>query len=123
MEYPMSVSASKKIAVVTGASSGIGAVYADRLAARGYDLILVARRADRLEALSKKILKTYAGANVEVIAADLAKESDLVRVEKVLATNPAVRILVNNAGLARLAAIAQAPVEPYPAPLALKTDS
>src|SRR5258705_4332134 len=98
----MSVATFKKIAVVTGASSGIGAVYADRLAARGYDLILVARRADRLEAVSKKILKTYAGANVEVIAADLAKESDVVRVEKVLATNPAVRILVNNAGLARL---------------------
>src|SRR5258707_4710125 len=106
MENPMSVATFKKIAFVTGASSGIGAVYADRLAARGYDLILVARRADRLEALSKKILKTCAGANVEVIAADLAKESDLVRVEKVLATNPAVRILVNHAGLATPAASA-----------------
>jgi len=67
----MSVATFKKIAVVTGASSGIGAVYADRLAARGYDLVIVARRADRLEALSEKILKTYAGAKVEVIAADL----------------------------------------------------
>ncbi len=101
MEYPMSDSASKKIAVVTGASSGIGAVYADRLAARGYDLILVARRADRLEALAEKISKAY-GAKVEVIAADLQKESDLVRVETVLATNPAVRVLVNNAGLGRI---------------------
>src|SRR5260370_20721223 len=96
METLMSVATFKKIAVVTGASSGIGAVYADRLAARGYDLILVARRADRLEALSKKILKTYAGANVEVIAADLAKESDLVRVATSLANDPAVRVLVNN---------------------------
>jgi hypothetical protein len=121
MENPMSVA--KKIAVVTGASSGIGAVYADRLAARGYDLILVARRADRLEALSEKILKIYAGANVEVIAADLAKESDLVRVEKVLATNPAVRVLVNNAGLARLAAIAQAPVQQSLAQIALNITS
>src|SRR5258708_1598039 len=123
MENSMSVATLKRIAVVTGASSGIGAVYADRLAARGYDLILVARRADRLEALSKKILKTYAGAKVEVIAADLAKESDLVRVEKVLATNPAVRILVNNAGLARLAAIAQAPVQQSLAEIALNITS
>src|ERR1700731_2729671 len=72
----MSVSIFKKIAVVTGASSGIGAVYADRLAARGYDLVIVARRGDRLEALSEKILKTYAGTKIEVITADLAKESD-----------------------------------------------
>ncbi|HEY0802192.1 MAG TPA: SDR family NAD(P)-dependent oxidoreductase, partial [Steroidobacteraceae bacterium] len=113
----------KKIAVVTGASSGIGAVYADRLAARGYDLILVARRADRLEALSEKILKAYAGAKVEVIDADLTKESDLIRVENVLATNPAVRILVNNAGLARLAPIAQAPVQQSLAQIALNITS
>jgi uncharacterized protein len=119
----MSVSIFKKIAVVTGASSGIGAVYADRLAARGYDLVIVARRADRLEALSEKILKTYAGTKIEVIAADLAKESDLVRVEKVLATNPAVRVLVNNAGLARLAPIAQAPVQQSLAQIALNITS
>ena len=118
MEYPMSDSASKKIAVVTGASSGIGAVYADRLAARGYDLILVARRADRLEALAEKISKAH-GAKVEVIAADLQKESDLVRVEKVLATNPAVRVLVNNAGLGRLRPIAQSPVQESLAQIAL----
>ena len=123
MESPMSVSTLKKIAVVTGASSGIGAVYADRLAARGYDLILVARRADRLETLSARILKTYAGTRVEVITADLAKESDLVRIEKVLATNPAVRVLVNNAGLARLAPIGQAPVQQSLAQIALNITS
>ena len=118
----MSDSASKKIAVVTGASSGIGAVYADRLAARGYDLILVARRADRLEALAEKISRAY-GAKVEVIAADLQKESDLVRVETVLATNPAVRVLVNNAGLGRLRPIAQSPVQESLAQIALNITS
>ncbi len=106
----MSDTSSRKIAVVTGASSGIGAVYADRLAARGYDLILVARRADRLEALSEKLEKAY-GAKVDVIGADLEKEADLARVEKVLATDPAVRVLVNNAGKSRLRPLAQSTVE------------
>jgi uncharacterized protein len=100
----------KKTAVATGASSGIGAVYADRVAARGYDLILVARRADRLAAVSEKLSAAF-GTKVEVIAADLEKEADLIRVEKVLATNPAVRILVNNAGLARLLPVGQSRVE------------
>jgi short-subunit dehydrogenase len=83
----MSGSNSRKTAVITGASSGIGAVYADRLAGRGYDLILVARRAGRLEALSAKLSKTY-GAKVEVIAADLEKEADLARVERSLPPIP-----------------------------------
>jgi uncharacterized protein len=100
------MSESKKVAVVTGASSGIGAVYADRLAARAYDLILVARRADRLQAVSDKISTAY-GANVDMIVADLEKEADLVRVETVLATNPAVRVLVNNAGNGRLRPLAR----------------
>jgi short-subunit dehydrogenase len=97
---------SRKVAVVTGASSGIGAVYADRLAARGYDLVLVARRADRLEALSAKVSKAH-GVKVEALVADLTNDADLARVEKVLATDPAVRVLINNAGLARLRPVAQ----------------
>jgi len=114
----VSDSKSKKIAVVTGASAGIGAVYAERLAARGYDLVLVARRAERLEALSAKVSKTY-GTKVEVIDADLTKEVDLARVEKVLATDPAVRILVNNAGNATLAPIAQTSAEDAASMIAL----
>jgi short-subunit dehydrogenase len=106
----MSASSSRKTAVVTGASSGIGEVYADRLAGRGYDLILVARRADRLEALSARLSKAH-GAKVEVIAADLENAADLARVEKVLATNPAVHMLVNNAGTSRLRSLAQAQLE------------
>ncbi len=106
----MSSSSVKPVAVVSGASSGIGAVYADRFAARGYDLVLVARRADRLEALSQKISQTYP-VKAEVIVADLSNESDLVRVERVLATNPAVRVLVNNAGLMKCHPIAKSTLE------------
>jgi short-subunit dehydrogenase len=118
----MSASNVKPIAVVTGASSGIGAVYADRLAARGYDLILVARRADRLGALAQKISQSH-HVKVDVMAADLANEPDLVRVEKVLASEPAVRVLVNNAGLSRLGPIAKSPVQDSLAQIALNITS
>jgi short-subunit dehydrogenase len=103
------MSTSKKTAVVTGASSGLGAVYADRLASRGYDLILVARRADRLAALSEKLSKTH-GAKVQVLAADLENESDLAKVESVLANDSSVHVLVNNAGLAKLRPLANTPL-------------
>lgn len=102
----MTNTSSRKVALVTGASSGIGAVYADRLAARGYDLILVARRADRLEALAAQVSKAH-GIKAEPISADLTQDQDLARIEKVLATNGDVRVLVNNAGIARLAPAAQ----------------
>ena len=95
----------KPIAVISGASSGIGAVYADRFAARGYDLILVARRADRLRWLAGKISQAH-HVDAEVIIADLANEPDLARVEKVLASTPAVHVLVNNAGIMKCRPIA-----------------
>ncbi|MBA5689120.1 SDR family NAD(P)-dependent oxidoreductase [Rugamonas apoptosis] len=101
----MMSTSTRKIAVVTGASSGIGAVYADRLAKRGYDLVLVARRADRLQALAAKIAATH-GVKVEPLTADLESEAGQASVAQLLATNPAVSVLVNNAGLARLAPIA-----------------
>jgi hypothetical protein len=95
------MSSSKKTAVVTGASSGIGAVYAQRLAARGYDLVLVARRADRLATLAEQLTKAH-GVDVRVVAADLEKDADVARVEAILASDSSVQMLVNNAGLARL---------------------
>lgn len=91
--------ASKGIALVTGASSGIGAVYADRLARRGYDLIIVARDQSRLENRAKRISHDT-GRSIEVIAADLADKDGLSRVEAVLRTNPRITMLVNNAGIA-----------------------
>src|ERR1700742_1891833 len=119
MEKPMS---DRKIAVVTGASSGIGAVYADRLAERGYDLVLVARRLDRLEALAEKIRKAH-GVNVQALQVDLEKESDISKVERLLSTNPAVRVLVNNAGLARLKPLEQSPAQDLLAQIALNITS
>ncbi|CAN7685308.1 SDR family oxidoreductase [Pseudoduganella sp. LjRoot289] len=101
---------SRKLAVVTGASSGIGAVYADRLAKRGYDLLLVARRGERLQALASTI-STAHGVRVETLIADLATEAGQASVEHVLSSNPAVGVLVNNAGIARLAPIAGGPLQ------------
>src|SRR5690242_6942872 len=88
----------KGTAVITGASSGIGAVYADRLAARGYDLILIARRADKLEEVAGRI-RRKTGRKVEIFPADLSDELDLARVEVLLRETREVTTLVNNAGL------------------------
>jgi len=95
-----------KVALITGASSGIGAVYADRLAARGYDLILVARRADRLQALSAQITKAH-GVKAEAVVADLSQSEDLARIEAILSSNERLHVLVNNAGIARLGPLTQ----------------
>ncbi len=85
-------------ALVTGASAGIGATYADRLARRGYDVILVARDANRLKELAARLSKQYA-VKAEVLAADLSSVADLERVEKRLRDDAAITLLVNNAGI------------------------
>lgn len=85
-------------ALITGASSGIGAVYADRLAKRGYDLILVARSRRRLDALADDI-STRTGRAVEVFTADLSDASSLASVEEKLRQDASVTLLVNNAGI------------------------
>ena len=85
-------------ALITGASSGIGEIYADRLARRGYDLVLVGRNVDKLSAL-KESLAAATGRHVERIAADLGSAADLARVEQRLASDAAISLLVNSAGL------------------------
>lgn len=84
-------------ALITGASSGIGAVYADRLAKAGHDLILVARNEERLRAAAAR-LTAETGRTVEILAADLTRPGDLARVESVLKTDSSIAMLVNNAG-------------------------
>lgn len=94
-------------ALITGASSGIGAIYADRLASRGHDLILVARNRERLDSLAARITNDT-GRSVEVIVADLNNRADLARVEQVLRTDATITVLVNNAGIAMFGDLANA---------------
>jgi uncharacterized protein len=93
----MSASASKGTALITGASTGIGAVYADRLAKRGYDLILVARSEEKLSEVAARLKST--GRRIETFPADLTRKEEVQRVAKRLSTDPTITALVNNAGL------------------------
>jgi len=89
--------ATKPAVLITGASTGIGAVYADRFAKRGHDLVLVARDADRMEALAGR-LRRETGVAVDVLKADLTDPADLAEVEARLSEDARIGILINNAG-------------------------
>lgn len=106
----MSTTETKGTALITGASSGIGAIYADRLARRGYDLILVARNRSRLAALAQR-LENETGRSVKTIAANLYDKADLARIETTLRTNASVTLLVNNAGVGATAPLLDSDVE------------
>ena len=100
----------KGTALVTGASAGIGAIYADRLAQRGYDLILVARDKKRLAILAQR-LRSSTGRSVDTVAADLNDKTDLAKIEAILRGNADITLLVNNAGVGATAPLLNADVE------------
>jgi short-subunit dehydrogenase len=106
----MSNTPSKGTALITGASRGIGAVYADRLAKRGYDLILVARSEAPLKVLAARLSSTT-GRHVTPIAVDLNDKADLAKVETKLKDDPSITMLVNNAGIASVAPLLDANIE------------
>jgi short-subunit dehydrogenase len=116
------MSTNKGFALITGASTGIGAIYADRLAKRGHDLILVARNAEKLHALATKIRRDHAR-TVEVVSADLGKRTDLARVEKVLREDPRITTLVNNAGVVGPTSIFEAKADQMSEMIALNVDA
>lgn len=97
------------LALITGASSGIGRAYAERLAADGHDLVLVARRGDRLEALKHR-LESEHGVSVQALVADLSSESGM-RVVDAAVADPRMQIVVDCAALAHYMAFLDLPAE------------
>src|SRR5689334_8761859 len=96
----------KPKALITGASAGIGRTYAQKLAQRGYDLVLVARDTARLEALAAELKDP----TCEIIAADLTRDEDIARVERKLESDAAISFFLNNAGIATVEKSLQTPV-------------
>ncbi len=106
----MALASHQGTALITGASSGIGALYADRLAKQGYDLILVARNREKLNALARD-LSTRTGRAVEVLSVDLSERAGLAQVESKLRSDGSITLLVNNAGIGTHTPLLQSDVE------------
>jgi short-subunit dehydrogenase len=100
------------LALITGASSGLGAEFARQLAGQGYALILVARRQERLEALAAELQERY-GVPVEVLTADLAQPQHLRRLEKYVEGLGSLDLLVNNAGFGTHGRFFKVPAEKH----------
>jgi short-subunit dehydrogenase len=106
----MSTPSKTGTALITGASTGIGSVYAHRLAQRGYDLILVARDQQRLTKLANDIT-ARTGRKAEILTADLTVKADLTRVEERLRSDSSVTAVVNNAGFGGVAKLIDSDVD------------
>ncbi len=103
---------SHPLALITGASSGLGAEFARQLAARGYALILVARRRERLEALASELQASYA-VPTQVLVADLSDPQDLKRLEEYVQSLEVLDLLVNNAGFGTHGRFFRVPAEKH----------
>ena len=101
----------RPVALITGASAGIGATFARRFAQRGCDLILVARRRERLEQLAEEI-RQECSISVQILPADLTNTTDLARVCEQIRQTPNLEYLVNNAGFGLLPKFAESNIEP-----------
>src|ERR1700722_1538810 len=106
----MSTPSNSGTALITGASTGIGSVYANRLAQRGYDLILVARDQQRLTKLANEII-AQTSRKADILSADLTVRADLKRVEERLRSDSSITALVNNAGLGGVAKLIDSNVD------------
>ena len=94
-------------AIVTGASAGLGKIYADRLARRGYDVVLVARRGDKLAELADILRATY-GVQARSFVADLSQAADVERLAELIREDDSITMLVNNAGVSVMGTTATA---------------
>lgn len=112
----------KGTALITGASSGIGALYADRLARQGYDLILVARNATKLERVAQAI-REATSRKIDTLSADLANPGDLRLIEARLANDRSITLLLNNAGIGSTARALDADVDTMSAMVSLNVEA
>jgi len=105
---------SRPVALVTGASAGIGAAYARRLAAQGYDLLLVARRLNRLQELAAELSRRH-GVRAEPWPADLIQDADLKSIEERMGREEHLEFLLNNAGFGVPGRFHETPIDPLDA--------
>ncbi len=106
--------------LITGASSGIGATYANRFASRGHDLVLVARDQARMETLAAKLRDAF-GVKIDVLKADLTDADELAQVEARLRDDDRIGVLVNNAGASVGGSFIEQPIDDVARLVALNT--
>jgi short-subunit dehydrogenase len=99
-----------RIAAITGASAGLGSVFARKLAAQGYDLLLIARRLERLQQLAADLGRSH-GIAAEPLAADLARPGEIEAVAARLQAEPRLALLVNNAGFGTKGRFYESPID------------